>query len=63
VIETPHHEAFSTPERMEEYRRQTPLGRNGTAEEVAAAILFLASDAASFITGAILDINGGRFLR
>jgi 3-oxoacyl-[acyl-carrier protein] reductase len=63
VIDTPHHEAFSTPQRMEEYRRQTPLERNGTADEVAAAVLFLAGEAARFITGALLDVNGGRFLR
>jgi 3-oxoacyl-[acyl-carrier protein] reductase len=63
VIETRHHEVFSTSERMEDYRRQTPLGRNGTAEEVAEAVKFLASDAASFLTGAVLDVNGGRFLR
>jgi 3-oxoacyl-[acyl-carrier protein] reductase len=63
VIETRHHEVVSTPEKMAEYRRQTPLGRNGTAEEVARAVLFLASDASSFLTGALLDINGGRFLR
>ncbi|HMC66738.1 MAG TPA: SDR family oxidoreductase, partial [Gemmataceae bacterium] len=63
VIQTRHHEVFSTPERMEEYRKQTPLDRVGTVEEVANAVLFLASDAASFITGAMLDINGGRFLR
>ncbi len=63
VIETRHHEVFSTPERMAEYRKQTPLGRNGTADEVGAAVSFLASDAASFITGAILDVNGGRFMR
>jgi 3-oxoacyl-[acyl-carrier protein] reductase len=63
VIETRHHEVFSNPEKMEEYRRQTPLGRNGSAAEVARAIVFLAGDAASFMTGAILDINGGRFMR
>jgi 3-oxoacyl-[acyl-carrier protein] reductase len=63
VIETRHHEVFSTPEKMEEYRRQTPLGRNGTAEEVAEAVLFLAGDASRFITGACIDVNGGRFLR
>lgn len=63
VVETRHHEVFSTPERMEDYRKQTPLGRNATPDEVAGAVLFLASDASSFMTGAILDINGGRFLR
>jgi 3-oxoacyl-[acyl-carrier protein] reductase len=63
VIETRHHEEFSTPERMEQYRRETPLLRNGTAREVAQAVLFLASDAASFVNGAVIDINGGRFLR
>jgi 3-oxoacyl-[acyl-carrier protein] reductase len=63
VIETRHHEVYSTPEKLEGYRKQTPLGRNGTAEEVAQAVVFLASDAASFVNGAILDINGGRFLR
>lgn len=63
VIETAHHETFSTPERMEQYRRETPLGRNGTPEEVAGAVRFLVSDAARFINGATIDINGGRFLR
>jgi 3-oxoacyl-[acyl-carrier protein] reductase len=63
VIETRHHAAFSTPERMAQYRKETPLGRNGTADEVASAIHFLVSDAARFINGAVIDINGGRFLR
>lgn len=63
VIETRHHEQFSTAEKMEQYRRETPLGRNGLPAEAAAAVLFLASDAASFVTGALLDISGGRFLR
>jgi len=63
VIETRHHEMFSTPAKMADYRKQTPLGRNGNADEVARAVLFLASDDASFVNGALLDINGGRFLR
>ncbi|MFM2096357.1 MAG: 3-oxoacyl-[acyl-carrier-protein] reductase FabG [Planctomycetota bacterium] len=63
VIETRHHEIHSTPERMDQYRRETPLGRNGTAEEVANIVLFLVSDAARFVNGALIDINGGRFLR
>ena len=63
VIETRHHEIFTSPERMEEYRHETPLGRNGSAEEVASVALFLASDDAKFVNGATIDINGGRFLR
>ena len=63
VIETTHHARFSTPQRMEQYRKETPLGRNGRAEEVAAVVLFLVSDASSFLNGALVDINGGRFLR
>lgn len=63
VIQTPHHDRFTRPERMQQYRDETPLKRNGLPEEVAQAVLMLASDAGSFINGAILDINGGRFLR
>ena len=63
VVETPHHEVFTSPEKMEDYRRQTPLGRNSKAEEVAQAVLYLASDASSFMTGGLIDLNGGRFLR
>ena len=42
------------------YRSRHPLGRFGTADEVAAAVLFLASDAASYMTGVALPENGGR---
>jgi 3-oxoacyl-[acyl-carrier protein] reductase len=63
VIATRHHEVYSTPAKMEDYRRQTPLARNGTAEDVAQVVVFLAGDGARFMTGALLDVNGGRFLR
>ncbi len=63
VIETRHHERFTSPERMDEYKKETPMDRNGQPDEVADTVLFLASDAARFVNGALLDINGGRFLR
>lgn len=46
-------------ERKDLMRRQSPLGRFGSVEEVVGAVLFLASDRASYITGEIIDVNGG----
>jgi 3-oxoacyl-[acyl-carrier protein] reductase len=63
TVETRHHEVHSTEEMLENYRKQTPLGRNTYAEEVASAAHFLASDMSSHINGALIDISGGRFLR
>ncbi|MCK4752118.1 MAG: SDR family oxidoreductase [Planctomycetes bacterium] len=63
LIETRFHEKFSTAQRRKEVAEQTPLGRNGTAEDVAKAILFLASDQASFITGEYIAVNGGLYVR
>lgn len=51
-----------TPEDRERTIALTPLGRAGTADEVASAVVWLASDAASYVTGAHLDVNGGLFM-
>lgn len=63
LIETRFHERFSTPERKKTVAERTPLGRNGTAEDVAKVILFLASDAAGFVTGEYIAVNGGLYMR
>jgi len=64
VIETPFHEKFSTPEFVKAFAEKTPLGRNGTAEDVAKVILFLASsEAAGFVTGEYIAVNGGFYMR
>lgn len=51
---------FARPELLREYFRHIPLGRGGSPEEVAAAIAFLASPLASYITGATLLVDGGQ---
>lgn len=50
-------------EEQEKRLSSTPLRRFGKPEEVAAAVLFLASEEASFVTGANIDVNGGRFMQ
>ena len=62
-IETRFHERFSPPQRWKEIAQQTPLGRNGTAEDIAKVVLFLASEAAGFITGEYIAVNGGLYMR
>jgi 3-oxoacyl-[acyl-carrier protein] reductase len=63
LIETRFHEQFSTPERKRKVAQETPLGRNGTADDVAKVMLFLASREAAFITGEYIAVNGGLYMR
>ena len=61
VIDTDFHARYSSPEKLENTRRQIPLGRLGTAEDCAPAYLFLAAEALSaYVTGQVLEINGGQ---
>ncbi|MCF6783157.1 SDR family oxidoreductase [Stutzerimonas stutzeri] len=60
VIDTEIHASGGEPDRVERVAASVPMGRGGSAEEVAEAILWLASDKASYASGALLDISGGR---
>ena len=60
VIRTEIHLSSGDPARIERIGASAPLGRAGEADEVARAILWLLSDEASYTTGAILDVGGGR---
>lgn len=59
VIDTPYHETFTTAETMENLRKAIPMGREGRPDEVASVIAFLASDAASYLCGETVEVNGG----
>lgn len=60
LIETELHARAGLPDRVARLSPGVPLGRPGTAEEVAEAVLWLLSGAASYVTGAILPVSGGR---
>jgi len=60
VIYTDIHASGGEPQRVERVKAAIPLKRGGQPEEVAEAILWLLSDAASFVTGTFLDVSGGR---
>lgn len=59
VIDTPFHQVFSTPEMIRNFVAAIPLGRPGTPIECAKVIAFLASDAASYLVGETIEVNGG----
>jgi len=60
LIETDIHASGGLPERVRQLAHQVPMQRGGTAQEVAEAILWLLSPAASYVTMSLLDVSGGR---
>ena len=60
LIDTDIHARAGQPDRVQRLAASVPLGRGGTAEEVAEAILWLLSDKAAYITGITVDVAGGR---
>jgi NAD(P)-dependent dehydrogenase (short-subunit alcohol dehydrogenase family) len=60
LIATEIHASAGAPDRVERFTPMIPMRRAGQAEEVASAILWLLSDEASYITGTLLDVSGGR---
>jgi NAD(P)-dependent dehydrogenase (short-subunit alcohol dehydrogenase family) len=59
-IHTELHASGGEPDRIERVKDQVPMKRGGTADEVAQAILWLLSDEASYVTGSLLDVAGGK---
>ncbi|MCG8507836.1 MAG: SDR family oxidoreductase, partial [Rhodospirillales bacterium] len=64
VIETPFHERFNTPERLEMVRKTIPLQRLGKAEDCVGIFLLLASEKLSgYIHGQVIEVNGGQYYK
>jgi 3-oxoacyl-[acyl-carrier protein] reductase len=59
TIDTDFHRQFSTEQMLNNVKAATPMGRLGTSEEVADAIVYLSSDGARFVQGQALEVNGG----
>ena len=62
IITTPFHDRFTPPEMREAMTSGIPIGREGTPEEVAGAVVFLASPAADYLVGEIIEVNGGQLM-
>jgi 3-oxoacyl-[acyl-carrier protein] reductase len=61
LIDTTFHDTFTAPEVRKTVAERTSIGREGTAEDVANSVLFLASEASAYITGESIEINGGMY--
>jgi len=61
ILETPFHETFSTADVIKGAINSIPLKRGGTPDDVANAVLYFATELGSFITGEIIEINGGMY--
>ena len=61
ILETPFHQTFTSTKVIEGVINATPLQRGGTPEDVANAVLFFVTELGGFITGEIIDINGGTY--
>jgi 3-oxoacyl-[acyl-carrier protein] reductase len=59
IANTAFHNTFTPPEAQQATIGKIPLGRGGTPDDVAGAVLYLASDLSSFLTGEVIQINGG----
>jgi len=62
VIDTPFHEVFSTPEMIRNIVAGIPMGRTGKSIECATVIAFLVSNAASYLVGETIEVNGGQLM-
>ena len=60
LVETGLHAANGKPQRLERLKPTIPMGRAGRPEEIAEAIVWLLSSAASYVTGTVLEVGGGR---
>jgi NAD(P)-dependent dehydrogenase (short-subunit alcohol dehydrogenase family) len=60
LIHTDIHESSGIPDRVDKLSAHVPMQRGGHADEVAETILWLASDAASYVTGTLVNCSGGR---
>ena len=62
VITTPFHDRFTPPDVRENLKNTIPMGREGTPEETAGVVAFLASPAADYLVGEIIEVNGGQLM-